>query len=305
MRRKVPASHTLICFEAAARHQSFTHAAQELALTQSAVSRQISILESFLGHALFERGRHGVTLTTTGESYAKKISRHLTELEQDTQDIMVGDGPQHDLRLACVATFATEWLIPRLPDLRQHHPHLTVHIETRTRPFLLADSGLDAAIFAGTFDQVARWAGTQHLRLYDEDVIPVCSPDLLARALGKRKTLTGTQLAQLPLIQQSTRPDAWAQWFTAMGVPATQARGGPRYELFSMSCAAAANGMGVALVPRLLVESHLRQGTLVVAHPKVLPSNRHYFFIFPDHQELPVAVRQFKDWLQNVDSNPQ
>ena len=295
MRRKIPASHTLLCFEAAARHQSFTRAAQELALTQSAISRQVSALEAYLGQALFERGRHGVALTMTGHNYAIKVSRRLGEIERDTREIMTGHQGQRDLRLACVATFATEWLIPRLPDLRRQYPHLTVHIETRTRPFLLAESDMDAAIFAGTKEQVARWAGTQHLYLHDEEVVPVCSPNLL----GKRKTLSPAQIAELPLIQQSTRPDAWSDWFNAMGLLNVDAHSGPRYELFSMSCAAAAHGMGVALVPRRLVENHLKRESLVIAHQKSLPSERHYFFIYPESQDLPLAVVQFRDWLQD------
>ena len=300
MRRKIPASHTLLCFEAAARHLSFTRAAQELALTQSAVSRQVSALEDYLGRILFERGRHGVTLTAAGQIYAARVSRQLAEIERDTREIMTGHQRQSDLRLACVATFATEWLIPRLPDLRQRHPHLTVHIETRTRPFLLADSGIDAAIFAGTQEQVTRWAGTQHILLHNEEVVPVCSP----RLLGKRKALTPKMIATLPLIQQSTRPDAWSDWFNAMEILNVDAHVGARFELFSMSCAAAANGMGIALVPRLLVEDQLKRKTLVIAHPKSLPSERHYFFIYPEGQDLPPVVTQFRDWLQTIQITP-
>ena len=295
MRRKIPDSHALLCFETAARHASFTHAAQELALTQSAVSRQITALESYLGQALFERGRHGVTLTTAGRSYARNVARHLRQIEQDTRALMSGHSDDTDVRLACVATFAAQWLIPRLADLKKRQPHITVHIETRTRPFMFADSALDAAIYAGTREQVAQWAGTRSIHLQDEQVVPVCSP----RLLGRRKMLRPQDIAQLPLLQQSTRPDAWQHWFDAIGVEATRAGSGPRYELFSMSCAAAAANMGIALVPRLLVEAELARGELVIAHPTPLPSQRHYFLLLPETTPSTAAVLHFSDWLQD------
>jgi len=300
MRRKIPSSHTLLCFEAAARHRSFSRAAQELALTQSAISRQIAALEAYLGSPLFERERHGVVLTATGQRYASNVARHLDAIELDTQEVMSGHTANQDVRLACVATFATQWLIPRLPDLHKKHPQLTLHIETRTRPFLFADAAFDAAIFAGTADQVQRWAGTHAIVLRDEAVVAVCKPTLL----GRRKTLSPAAIARLPLIQQSTRPDAWPRWFEAMGVAHPRAHLGPRYELFSMSCAAAAAGLGIALVPHILIEAELARGELVVAHPAPLASQRHYFLLYPDRVEVPAAVLQFSQWLQQVSPMP-
>ena len=154
MRRKIPSLQALACFDAAARHQSYTRAAQELALTQGAVSRQIGALESFVGVALFQRTRHGVALTARGAEYAVQVASRLQGLEQDTLDVMAGQGGG-GVQLAAVPTCATRWLIPRLPALSALHPELTVHIETRTRPFLFADTTFDAALYAGTAEQVA------------------------------------------------------------------------------------------------------------------------------------------------------
>ena len=142
MRRPLPSTQALACFEAAARHESYTRAAQELFLTQSAVSRQITALEGFLGVALFRRTRHGVALTPAGSHYARLIGPRLEALERDTLDVMAHQGHGGALALAAVPTFATRWLIPRLPQLAQQHPDIVVHIETRTRPFLFADTGL-------------------------------------------------------------------------------------------------------------------------------------------------------------------
>lgn len=293
MRRKIPSLQALACFEAAARQESYTRAAQELALTQGAVSRQITSLEEFLGVPLFRRTRHGVALTERGREYALQVAPRLQGLEQDTLDVMSTQGSGGTLHLAAVPTFATRWLIPRLPALQAQHPDITVHIETRTRAFMFADTAFDAALYAGTPEQVRNWAGTQAVRLLAEEVVPVCSPQLL----GGDAALTPEAIATLPLLQQSTRPSAWRQWFDAAGMVAPQALSGPRYEQFSMTAAAAAHGMGVALVPRLLIEAELARGELVVACDRPLQGDRAFYLIRPERQDARPAMRIFQAWL--------
>ncbi|WP_431274549.1 LysR substrate-binding domain-containing protein [Variovorax ureilyticus] len=293
MRRKIPSTQSLICFEAAARHESYTRAAQELALTQSAVSRQITALEVFLGIALFRRTRHGVALTPAGADYARQIARQLDTMERDTLDAMARQGQGGSLQLAAVPTFATRWLIPRLPDFAEKHPDITVHIETRTRPFLFNDTPFDAAIYAGTATQTANWAGTKSTVLIEEDVIPVCSPALLAG----RKTLTPAAIARMPLLQQSTRPDGWRQWFDAQDVDAPRAHSGPRYELFSMIAIAAAHGLGVALMPTLAIQNELARGELVIACDRPLRGKRSYYLVTPAVEDERPALTLFRAWL--------
>jgi LysR family glycine cleavage system transcriptional activator len=293
MRRKIPSLQALACFEAAARHQSYTRAAQELALTQGAVSRQLTALEDFVGVALFKRTRHGVSLTERGRDYAAQVAIRLQALEQDTLDVMSTQGRGSVLHLAAVPTFATRWLIPRLPALKVQQPDLTVHIETRTRSFMFADTPFDAALFAGAPEQVSQWAGTHAVKLLDEVVVPVCAPSLLPEA----SSLPPEAIAGMPLLQQSTRPDAWRQWFEAQGVVAPQALSGARFELFSMTAAAAACGMGVALVPKLLVEGELARADLVVACDRPMTNARAYYLVRPVHDDVPPAMQIFMDWL--------
>jgi len=294
MRRKIPSSTTLLCFDAAARHRSLTRAAVELSLTQSAVSRQILALEETLGTTLFKRTRHGMELTPVGVDYAARVAQRLGAMEQDTLDIMGASAPGGDVHLASVPTFAAQWLIPRLGDFAKAHPGITVHIETRTRPFLFADTALDAAIYAGTPEQLQRWAGTHCLHLLDEAVVVVCHP----RLLGRRKSLKAETLAGMPLLQQSTRPDAWRQWFAQADVEAPRALSGPRYEQFSMTVAAATHGLGLALVPRLLIAPELARGELVIAHPLALASQRGYYLVRPQGVDAaPAALEQFAQWL--------
>ncbi len=293
MRRKIPSLQALACFDAAARHESYTRAAQELALTQSAVSRQIAGLEGFLGQALFRRTRHGVALTERGADYARQIAPRLHALERDTLEAMSGQGAGRSITLAAVPTFASRWLIPRLPELARLSPELVVHIETRTRPFLFADTEFDAALYAGTPQQLANWAGTRSVLLVREDMVPVCSPSLLRSA----RKVAPADLANMPLLQQSTRPQAWRQWFEAAGVAAPFALSGPRYELFSMTAAAAAHGMGLALVPRLLVEAELARGELVLACRQVLHGDRSYYLVMPERTDSKPVLDNFAAWL--------
>jgi len=293
MRRKIPPLQTLVCFDAAARHESYTRAAQELALTQSAVSRQIGTLEAFLGVALFRRTRHGVALTASGAAYARQTALRLQAMERDALDAMAHQGEGGSLSLAAVPTFATRWLMPRLKDFAALQPDVVVHIETRTRPFLFADAEFDAALYAGTPAQVENWAGTHALLLMHEDVVPVCSPTLLLRG----KAVTPAAIAKMPLLQQSTRPDGWRQWFDAQQIDAPDARGGPRYELFSILAAAASHGLGVALMPTMLVADELARGELVVACARPLSGERNYYLVTPERSDQRPLLKFFSDWL--------
>ncbi|MDH0202085.1 LysR family transcriptional regulator [Comamonas aquatica] len=304
MRRPIPSTQALACFEASARHESYTRAAQELALTQSAVSRQVIALEEFVGVALFRRTRHGVSLTPAGALYAKKVRGWLQGLERDTLDLMSHQGQGGTVNLAAVPTFATRWLMPRLPLLARQHPDITVHIEVQTRPFLFADTVHDAALYAGTPEQVGNWPGVQVLKLMDEDVVPVCSPTVLgkaaARDLGRAwQPVAPEVLARLPLLQQSTRPYGWQQWFQSVGVDAPRALDGPRYELFSMLAVAASHGLGVALIPPMLVEAELARGELVVACAQPLRGERSYYLVTPNGTPAP-ALGLFSAWLSEM-----
>lgn len=288
MRRKIPSTAALIAFEAAARHQSFTRAAEELSLTQSAVCRQIGVLEAFLGLDLFRRSRRGVVLTEAGLSYSRRVAAQLDAVERDTLSIMGQQGAMN-LELAVVPTFATRWLLPRLKHFQQEHPHVTVNLNTRTRPFLFADTQFDAAVYFGD----ANWSGTQAHYLMPESSVPVCSPAWLH---GK-PALDAEQIARLPLLQQSTRPYAWRQWFESQGLSVARDLTGTRYELFSMLAEAAIHEMGVALIPAFLIEQELASGQLVIAHPQASHNDKAYYLMIPDRKAESAALCTFRDWL--------
>jgi LysR family glycine cleavage system transcriptional activator len=296
MRRHIPSTAALTAFEAAARHQSFTLAADELAVTQSAVCRQIASLESLVGVPLFRRTRRGVALTAAGQDYARRVRQRLDEVERDTLALMGAagsalEGLRGSLELGMVPTFGTHWLLPRLSRFAQQHPGITVHLSSRVRPFLFEGSGLDATVFAGE----AGWPGTVAHPLMPETLMAVGSPALL----GGRASLAASDWPQTPLLQMSTRPYAWRQWFAAQGLSVPADMAGPRLELFSMLSQAAVHGLGAALVPRLVVEDELQRGLLVPLSSAEMPSNRHYFLIHPPQPEgtggSPLDV--FRQWL--------
>ncbi|HGM5583489.1 TPA: LysR substrate-binding domain-containing protein [Pseudomonas putida] len=288
MRRKIPSTTALVCFEAAARHESFTKAAQELALTQGAVCRQIGGLEGFLNVELFRRSRRGVKLTEAGLSYSRQVSAQLDAVERDTLSVMRQQGA-NVIELAVVPTFGTQWLLPRLKDFQQRHPEVTVNLTNRTRPFLFADTAFDAAIYFGDAD----WSGTQSHRLMGENPVPVCSPQWL----DGRDTLDVSDIAELPLLQQTTRPYAWRQWFDSVGKSVERDMNGPRYELFSMLGQAAMHEMGIALIPPFLIQRELAEGRLVVANKHALSSDKAYYLMIPERKVESASLRAFRDWL--------
>ena len=289
MRRKIPSTAALVAFESAARHQSFTKAADELNLTQSAICRQIGGLESFLNVELFRRSRRGVVLTEAGIAYSRKVAAQLDAVERDTLALMGNQGTT-SIELAVVPTFGTQWLLPRLRAFQRLHPEVTVHLTNRTRPFLFADTHFDAAIYYGD----AEWSGTEAHFLMPEHLLPVCSPALLEQG-----EIDAQRIATLPLLQQTPRPYAWRQWFAAQGMSVARDMTGPRLELFSMLAQAARHEMGVALIPPFLIQRELEEGSLLIAMDAAVPDNdRAYYLMVPERKAESAALKAFRDWLQ-------
>lgn len=304
MRRTIPSLQGLLCFESAAKHQSYTHASQELFITQSAVSRQIQQLEDLLGISLFNRTRHGVELTHAGQQYYQSIKPYLIGLEQSTLDMITHKGLGGTLKLGVVPTFATRWLLPRLKRFNQIHPEITIHLETSTKPFLFHENIFDAAIYAGTQQQIDHWPGTQTHFLMPEDVVPVCSPQLITKYFpelnpisGSCYDLTAEQLIQLPLLQQTTRLNIWQEWCQMHKIEHPHPFDGQRHELFSMLAVAATHGMGVALIPQMLITKELERTELVIASRKILKGVRSYYLVHSS-QENSILIGKFVDWIQ-------
>ncbi|BDT68850.1 glycine cleavage system transcriptional activator [Comamonadaceae bacterium OS-1] len=288
----LPPIADLLAFEAAARHTSISRAAEELHLTQSAVSRQIRQLETQLGMAVFHRVRQRVVLTDAGRVYAADVRAVLQQLASATQKTMAWSDGGGLLNLAVLPTFGTRWLIPRLPDFAALHPDVTVNIAARSEPFDFAQEPLDAAIHFGA----PLWAGAVCEYLMHEQVVPVCSP-----AYQQRLGITQVQdLTKAVLLQQTTRPTLWADWFEQVGTDGQHALRGPRYEQFAMIAQAAVSGLGAALLPRFLVEAEIASGALVQLFDQALQSSDAYYLVYPEPRAQAPLVMAFRDWIRGA-----
>ncbi|MEI2417428.1 LysR substrate-binding domain-containing protein [Orrella sp. JC864] len=293
MTHTVPSLAALQAFEASARLGSFSRAAEELALTHSAVYRQVAGLEARLGVALFTRVRRRIVPTAAGLEYAGRIRHHLEQIERDTASLVSQAAMGRNLEVAVFPTLATTWLVPKLTDFQRLHPDITVSLSLRTQPFQFKDHPFDAAIYQGEH----LWAGTQGCRLFPEkELVPVCAPAALAA--GRAPSGLPAGMVHLHL---STRPDAWRDWYAAHGHDgAAAAAAGPRYELFTMVLAAAAAGLGVGLVPRFLAEGPLARGELCIPVEQPLPVPHAYFFAYPLQRPKSEALGHFESWLSAV-----
>ncbi|MDB5758089.1 MAG: LysR family transcriptional regulator [Burkholderia sp.] len=294
MRRKIPSTGALIAFEAAARYQSFSRAAEELTLTEGAISRQIAVLEEYLGLQLFHRVKKRVSLTDIGTAYFIKVKEDLTRLERNTLGAMAYQNGQKFLELAVIPTFTSKWLIPRIAQFGLLYPDITINLSERALPFLFGDSIFTAAIHY----RHPAWAGCAQEELFDEELVPVCSPTLL----GSYQVNSVIDLLNFPMLHKNTREDAWTRWFAAAGHEDVSPMAGPRYDLFSMIIQGACVGIGIALVPRLYVQDELKNGSLVIPIDFSIRGLKQYCVVYPEHKEVSAVARLFFDWLTDAAS---
>lgn len=252
--RRLPPLNALRAFEAAARWQSFTQAAAELHVTHGAISRQVALLEDWLGRPLFVRARSQVQLTDAGRRYLAEVtpaldriavaSAHLQE-KPDTATLLVSAPP----------TFTMRWLIPRLSTFQRRHPAVEVKLTTSIAPVNFAQHDYDIAIRGAT----EPLPGCRSEPFMTETIVPVCHADLLERGLREPADLT-----RHTLISYGTEPYAWADWLRQADVPALQPAGTLAFEQMFFALQAAAEGLGVVLVPLFLVADDIIAGRLCV-----------------------------------------
>ena len=289
-RRLVPSTSMLLAFEAAARTGSFTRAAKELHLTQGAVSRQVAALESQLDVLLFVRVRKTLQLTGEGRVYAEEVRAALNRIRNASLNLITSP-LSATLNLGILPTFGTRWLMPRFPEFLARHPDITVNFASKLTAVNFQSEHLHAAIHYG-FDDLP---DTESTFLMGEEVVPVCSPQLL----GKRKITSPKQLKGLPLLHLTSRPEAWQQWFAANGLEAEQTAG-MVFEQFSIIAQAASAGLGMALLPRFLIQSELDRGELCIILDAPLDSSAGYYLVSPANQSGYAPVVAFQQWLLEV-----
>lgn len=292
MRRRIPSISALIAFDAVARYSSITRAAGELALTESAISRQISQLEDQLGVPLFHRIKKRLSLTRAGVSYARDVSGALERLEKNTFDVMSNEGENGTLEIATLPTVGALWAIPRMPEFHALHPKLAVNWNSRSSRFLFSDTTLDGAICFGSDS----WPGAQMDLLFHEELLVVASGNLAK----KHASWSSAQILQEPRLHLVTRPTAWAAWGAEAGETDSNLMKGQRFQVQALLIAAACAGLGLALLPRFLIEAPLRRGELKVISSVPLVSEGAYYFACPEEKAGELHLQLFRSWLQGL-----
>lgn len=296
---QLPSLTALRCLDASARLGSFTLAAQEVNLTQSAVSHQILGLESQLGLPLFVRTRGGIELTAAGRSYWSETAGALRQIERATQNLRMHKGTGGTLNLCVASSFAAYWLVPRLPAFVAAHPEVTLNLSTRIGPVDLLAAGHDAAIEYGA----GPTESASDQSVVAELVMPLVLQPYASNRWWSRSQPPGPAalrqlLAEAPLIQHSTVPEAWPGWLesTGLALDATSPQG-PLYDLMSMALNAAIAGMGVALLPAYLTDVALGRGQLVRLSKRSWTSAKAYHLRYPSWKAEHAPLRRFRDWL--------
>lgn len=288
-RRTIPDATTLQAFECVARHGSVTQAANELNLTQSAVSRQVKDLETQLGLLLFDRVRQRVVLSSDGQRLLPQVRKILQQTEEMMLRAMASAQSEHQLSIATLPTFGSRWLIPRLSDFAKRYPGKSLNIESRSSPFDFEEEDFDIAIHYGQ----PVWARATCHFLCSEWIVPVASPAMLD-GIGDEDL---RHLRHRPLLHLATRPKLWAEWSLANDIELDSPYRGNRFDQFAMIIEAAVAGLGYALVPRYLIEQELADGRLRIIIDRPMKTDNAYFLVLPEGRMKKPASLDFCNWM--------
>ena len=288
MARRLPPLNALRAFEAAARHLSFTRAAEELNVTQAAISHQVKGLEERLGVVLFRRLNRALLLTDAGQSYLPAVRDAFDRIAEATGDLKALDRAGV-LTVSVLPSFAAKWLVPRLGGFRHAHPDIDVHIAPSDHLTDFAREDVDLAIRYGK----GEWPGLRAERMLTEKICPVCSPRLLE---GPHRLRTPADLGRHTLLHDDMRID-WRMWLLAAGVEGIDASRGPSFTDSSMVIQAAVEGQGVALGRSALAAADLATGRLVKPFDISLPAAAAYYVVCPEATAERPKIVAFRDWV--------
>jgi len=282
----------LAAFEAAARHQNFAHAAEELHLTASAVSHHVRKLESRLGLSLFQRHARGVALTDQGRQLADAAGTALADMDGVLRSLRLAREERDRVRITTLHSLAYTWLLPRLGGFTRAHPHIQLRVDTEIALTRFDDSGPDLGVRHGA----GHWPGLTAHHLMDDALFPVASPTFP----GIDRITEPAQIAELPLIADQAR-QGWHDWFRAADVHGRKLEERYIFSNTTDAMMAAAQGIGVALAREQIVVPYLRSGQLIRLPGPAMPARWGYYAIYPSHRRLRPAAQAFLDWLLAVD----
>ena len=292
LKSRLPNLNSLLCFEAAGRHLSFTRAADELCVTQGAVSRQIRELETGLGIDLFLRGHRSVEMTDAGHRYHHAVGVALEHLADATSDV-VAKPATRQVMVAATTAISMHWLLPRLPDLNAQFPDIEVQVLASDSDLSTMEDAFDIGIQYGH----GRWQSLDETYLCPGEVVPVCSPQFMAnyKAFEQPEDLLDQPLLQL----DDARMDwvSWPAWFRAAGVDGPYPNPSLRVNDYTLLNKSAFEGHGIALGMKPLLDEHFSRDWLVVAYDVPLRTDFSFFLVVPHAKSLSPDGLIIRDWI--------
>lgn len=288
MNNRIPPLNPLRTFEAAARLSSLTQAAQELNVSQVAVSRQVKVLEEYLGVVLFKRLHRGIELTDEGRQLFEGVTRAFHEIGTAARRVS-RRGRRDILAVQSYTTFSQRWLIPRLTQFHEAFPRIEVRLSSSIAPVDFETQNLDAAIRAGK----GHWPELHSEKLADVELIPICSPAFQ----GIHKLATPDDLSRVRLLHSMARPTDWAAWLKRVGAT-VDPNPGIRFESSALAYEAASLDMGVAIATKVLVKRHLQAGSLVAPFEMTCYSGEGYYLTWPKNVAPSLPLQKFLAWMR-------
>ena len=288
MHRRLPPLNALKAFEAAARHLSFTKAAEELFVTQAAVSHQIKALEEFLSMKLFLRRNRTLLLTEEGQAYfleLKDIFKHL----QEATERLLAKGSKGAITVAMPPSFASQWLVPRISRFSVEHPDIDVRIKAVDFDEGFLEDDVDVAIYYGK----GRWSGVKADKLHTEYLTPLCSPMLFN---GPKPLNSLSDLKHHVLLHDLSR-EAWKNWLKQVGVAGVNVNQGPVFSHSMLVLQAAALGQGIALGNTILARPELDAGRLIMPFEEKVASRDAFYLVCDEAQADLGKIAAFRSWI--------
>ncbi len=284
--RSLPSFEALRVFEVAARHGSFTRAAEELHVTHGAISHRIKSLEAQLRVALFQRRGNNMVLTDDGTKLFASVNLAIGEISRGIERLG-GKSERSELTVSLLPVMAARWLIPRLSGFHARHPHIGINVRTSLTLANFEKDGIDLAIRYGA----GKWPGLRAIKLADEELFPVCSPNFNE---GRLPT-SPAELLEFPLLRDLNLP--WERWFAHVGVTWKGKLRGTSFTDANLVLQAAVGRQGIALARSSIVSDEILSGRLIRLFEHGLPTAYSHFIVYPERSERLAKVVVFRDWL--------
>ncbi len=292
LRSLIPSPSGLFAFEAAARHGSFTRAAEELGVTQAAISYSIRQLETALGVTLFHRRHRGIALTENGERFFHDLAIGLAHIRRSAETLKRQRGDRH-VTLSASTAFAGYWMVPRLAQLREAHPEIDLRLQTSDKDVDLRAEGISLGVRLGN----GEWPAYEAALIAPEEIFPICSPAYL-QAAGAPHDLAELARHKLIHLDEPFRPSpTWRDWFAAAGLDQADRGGGLRLNDYALVLQAVLEGQGVALGWQHLTAPLVERGLLIRPLSQSQFTGAGFYIVWPKGQTLSPQAATVRDWI--------